>query len=71
MPSEVIIIVIELMFLGVNMFLALLRTHFCSKMSLSRAKNKFTPANSIVITASNIAWQDMSSTVNVKQANRP
>ena len=44
-----IIIVIELMFLGVNMFLALLRTHF--KMSLSRVKNIFTPANnnSIVI----------------------
>ena len=47
MPSEIIIIVIELMVLGVNMFLALLRTHF----SLSRAKNIFTPANinSIVI----------------------
>ena len=28
MPSEVITIVIELMFLGVNMVLALLRTHF-------------------------------------------
>ena len=42
MPSEIIIIVIELMFLGVNMFLALLRQHF--KMS-SRAKNIFTPAN--------------------------
>ena len=28
MPSEIIIIVIELMFLGVNMFLALLKTHF-------------------------------------------
>ena len=49
MPSEIIIIVIELMFLGVNMFLALLRTHF--KMSLSRAKTIFTSANinSIVI----------------------
>ena len=34
MPSEVIIIVIELMFLGVNIFL-----------SLSRAKKIFTPAN--------------------------
>ena len=45
-----IIIVIELMFLGVNMFLALLRAHFSSpaaraKMSLSRAKSIFTPAN--------------------------
>ena len=41
MPSEIIIIVIELMFLGVNMFFVL----------LSRAKNIFTPAkiNSIVI----------------------
>ena len=28
MPSEIIIIVIELMFLGVNMFLALLKTDF-------------------------------------------
>ena len=28
MPSEDIIIVIELMLLGVNMFLALLRAHF-------------------------------------------
>jgi hypothetical protein len=44
------------MFLGINMFLALLRTHFnprCAraKMSLSRAKNIFMPANinSIVI----------------------
>ena len=44
------------MFLGINMFLALLRTHFNpryarAKMSLSRAKNIFMPANinSIVI----------------------
>ena len=57
LPSEVIIIVIELMFLGVNMFLALLRAHFspCLRLGLkwawSRAKNIFTPANinSIVI----------------------
>ena len=53
MPSEIIIVVIGLMFLGVNMFLALLRTHFSPsrKMSLSRAKNIFTLANinSIVI----------------------
>ena len=53
MPSEIIKIVIELMFLGVNMFLALLRTHLSPrrKMSLSRAKNIFTPTNinSIVI----------------------
>ena len=50
------IIVIELMFLGINMFLALLRAHFNprharAKMILSRAKNIFMPANvnSIVI----------------------
>ena len=53
---KVIIIVIELMFLGINMFLALLRAHFNpryarAKMILSRAKNIFMPANvnSIVI----------------------
>ena len=52
-----IIIVIEVMFLGVNMFLALLRAHFnprlrlAGKMSLSRAKNVLTLANinSIII----------------------
>ena len=56
MPFKVIIIVIELMFLGINMFLALLRAHFNpryarAKMILSRAKNIFTPThvNSIVI----------------------
>ena len=44
------------MFLGLNVFLALLSAHFNprfarAKMSLSRAKNTFTPANinSIVI----------------------
>ena len=42
MPSKVILIVIEFMFAGINMF------HF---MSLSRAQNIFMPANinSIVI----------------------
>ena len=56
MAFKVIIIVIELMFLGINMFLALLRAHFNPryarpKMILSRAKNIFMPANvnSIVI----------------------
>ena len=34
MPSEIIIIVIELMFLGVNMFLALLRTQFSPRLRL-------------------------------------
>ena len=34
MPSEVIIIVIGLMFLGVNMFLALLRAHFSPCLQL-------------------------------------
>ena len=38
MPSEIFIIVIELMFLGVNTFLALVR-----QSSLCRAKNIFTP----------------------------
>ena len=44
------IIVIQLMFLGINVFLALLRTHFNwprharAKMSLSRAKNIFSYA---------------------------
>ena len=49
MPSEIIIIIKELMFLGVNKFLAFLRAHF----SLSRAKNihvfKPTKINSFVI----------------------
>ena len=55
MPSKVI--VIEFMFLGINIFWALLRAHFRpdltarAKMSLSRAQNIFMPANinSIVI----------------------
>ncbi len=51
-----VIIVIQLMFLGINMFLSPSQTHFnprCAraKMSLSWAKNIFMPANmnSIVI----------------------
>ena len=44
MPSKIIKIVIELMFMDVNMFLALLITHSIF-MCLSRAKNIFTPAN--------------------------
>ena len=48
MPSKVIIIVIEFMFLGMNMFWALiLRAHFNShlaaKMSLSNVQNIFIP----------------------------
>ena len=45
MPSKVIIIVIEFMFLGINIFWALLRAHFNprlmaqAKMSLSWAQN--------------------------------
>ena len=45
------IIVIEFMFLGINIFWALLRAHFNprltarAKMSLSRAQNIFMPAN--------------------------
>ena len=56
LPFKLIIIVIQLMFLGINMFLALLKLIFSprcarAKMSLSRAKNIFMPANinSIVI----------------------
>ena len=51
MPSKVIIIVIEFVFLGINIFWALLRAHFNprltvrAKMSLSRAQN----INSIVL----------------------
>ena len=50
MPSKVII-VIEFMFAGINIFWALLRAHFNprltarAKMSLSRAQNIFMPAN--------------------------
>ena len=50
-PSKVIIIVIEFIFLGINIFRALLRAHFnprltaWAKMSLSRAENIFMPAN--------------------------
>ena len=49
MAFKVIIIVIELMFSGINMFLALPRAHF--KMILSGAKNIFMPAkvNSIAL----------------------
>ena len=45
------IIVIKFMFLGINIFWPLLRAHFNprltarSKMSLSRAQNRFMPAN--------------------------
>ena len=57
MPSKVIIIVKEFMFLGINIFWVLLRAHFNprltarAKMSLSRAQNIFMPAtiNSTVL----------------------
>ena len=51
MPSKVIIIVIEFMFLGINISWALLRAHFnpCltdrAKMSLSHAQNIFMSMN--------------------------
>ena len=51
MPSIVVLIVIQFMFLGINIFLTLLRVHFnpClmawAKMSLSGAHNMFMPAN--------------------------
>ena len=42
---------LQLMFLGVNMFLALLGTHFClrRKMSLTRANKIFTLANTTLL----------------------
>ena len=51
MPSKVIMMVIQFLFLGINEFLALLRAHFKYRltarvrMSLSRAQNIFMPAN--------------------------
>ena len=51
MSSKVMIIVENFMFLGINMFWALVRAHFnhrltaWAKMSLSRAPNIFMPAN--------------------------
>ena len=59
------------MFLGINMFLALLRAHFNpryarAKMILSRAKNIFMPANvnSIVILhVLYITWQFLRNTL--------
>ena len=46
MPSKVILIVIEFMFSGINMFWVLLSGLAAqAKMSLSRAQNIFMPAN--------------------------
>ena len=46
MPSKVIIIVIQFMFLGINIFWALLRAHFNPRPTAqSRAQNMFLPAN--------------------------
>ena len=51
MPPKVIIIVIEFMFLGINIFWALLGAHFNprlaarAKMSLTWAQNIFMPVN--------------------------
>ena len=66
MPSKVILIVIEFISLGINIFWAILRAHFNprlaarAKMSLSRAQNIFMPKNinSIVILllTSNLAY---------------
>ena len=50
-PSKVTIMVIQFMFLGINIFSALLRAHFNprrtarAKMSLSRAQDMFMPAS--------------------------
>ena len=58
-PSKVILIVIEFMFLGINMFWALIRLILArAKMSLIRAQNIFMPANinSIFILFGNCNW---------------
>ena len=47
-PSKIVVILIELIFLDINMFLALLRTHFNSRYAqakIGRAENIFMPAN--------------------------
>ena len=55
MPSKKILIVIEFMFLGINMFLGPFQAHFIPRLAarakISRAQNIFMPANinSIVI----------------------
>ena len=66
MPSKVILIIIEFMFLGINIFWAILRAHFNprlaarDKMSLSRAQNIFMPTNIkaivILLFISNVAY---------------
>ena len=64
MPSKVIIIVIEFMFLGINIFWALLRAHFNprlmarAKVSLSWAQNIFMPANINSIVSSPIIMNE-------------
>ena len=51
MPSKVIILVIQFMFLGIDIFWVLLGAHFDprltarAKMSLGRAQNIFMPAD--------------------------
>ena len=66
MPSKVILIVIEFMSLGINIFWAILRAHFNprlaarAKMSLSRAQNIFMPKNinsiAMLLLISNLAY---------------
>ena len=68
MTSKVIMIVLELMFLGINMLLAPLRAHFNprytrTQMILSWAKNIFTPANVNSIAIIVLAW-DLQSVFN-------
>ena len=67
MPSKVII-VIEFMFLGMNIFWALLRAHFKprltprAKMSLSRRQNIIMPANInsiVLITGRATIWKNL------------
>ena len=53
MPSKVIMIVIEFMFLGLNMFWGLLRAHFDRRLA-ARAKKSLRRALYIFIPAANI-----------------
>ena len=71
MPSKVITIAIQLMFLGINIFWALLRAHFSSRltaraiMSLSQAQNIFMPANINSIVFSQLGQNPFSGAMNL------
>ena len=61
-PSKVIVIVIECMFLGLNIFWALPRAHF-KKVSLSLAQDIFMPANinSIALITASVSGDSLNS----------